>query len=101
MGTTGGTLYSVNATTGHLNWSYSTGNELESDPVAADGAVYVTDTSGNLHCSGGKANAHSYPDDPDVKRRNVCPTPAAAVRGDHGGHQAKPAGPGVSTATAL
>jgi outer membrane protein assembly factor BamB len=49
IGTTGGTLYSVDARTGRPNWSYATGNGLETDPVAADGAVYVADTSGNLH----------------------------------------------------
>jgi outer membrane protein assembly factor BamB len=32
-----------------VNWSYPTGNELESAPVVADGTVYVADTSGKLH----------------------------------------------------
>jgi outer membrane protein assembly factor BamB len=49
VGTTNGTLYSVDAATGHPNWSYPTGNELESSPVAVDGIVYLSDTSGKLH----------------------------------------------------
>ncbi len=33
------------------------------------------------HRSGGKANAHSYPDDPDVNRRDVCPDSPVLVFG--------------------
>jgi len=56
VGTTSGTLYSVDLRTGHTNWSYATGSELESDPVVADGTIYVTDTGGKLHAitAGGK-----------------------------------------------
>jgi outer membrane protein assembly factor BamB len=56
-GTTSGTLYSIHAATGQVNWSYPAGNDLTSDPVAADGMVYITDTSGTLHAitaTGGK-----------------------------------------------
>lgn len=48
VGTTGGTLYSVDARNGQVNWSHPMGSELESDPVVADGKVYLTDTGGKL-----------------------------------------------------
>jgi eukaryotic-like serine/threonine-protein kinase len=49
LGTTAGTLYSVNTTTGQANWSYPAGHGLRSDPVIMYGNVYFTDVSGLLH----------------------------------------------------
>jgi outer membrane protein assembly factor BamB len=56
VGTAGGTLYSVDARNGQVNWSHAMGSELESDPVVADGTVYVTGTGGKLYAitAGGK-----------------------------------------------
>ena len=48
LGTTSGTLYSVAAATGRVLWTYRSGSGMESDPVAANGIVYVKDNSGNV-----------------------------------------------------
>jgi outer membrane protein assembly factor BamB len=46
---TGGTLYSLNAGTGRVNWAYQAGIGIASNPVIADGVVYFTDIRGLLH----------------------------------------------------
>ena len=48
LGTTAGTLYSVAAASGRVLWTYRSGSGMESDPVAANGIVYVKDNNGNL-----------------------------------------------------
>jgi outer membrane protein assembly factor BamB len=45
-----GTLYSLNAKTGALKWSYATGSSIQLDtPAAANGLVYFGTESGNLY----------------------------------------------------
>jgi outer membrane protein assembly factor BamB len=48
VATLSGTVYSVNAATGHQNWKFNVGTQLSSAPAVADGKVYVTDSDGNL-----------------------------------------------------
>jgi outer membrane protein assembly factor BamB len=48
-GTTNGMLYSLNASTGKVNWAYQAGHDLHSEPVAGYGNVYVNDIGGFLH----------------------------------------------------
>jgi outer membrane protein assembly factor BamB len=52
VATLSGTVYSVNAATGHQNWKFNAGTQLSSAPAIADGKVYVTDTDGNLRAIG-------------------------------------------------
>jgi Protein kinase domain/PQQ-like domain len=48
VGTKDGTLHSVNATTGHRDWSFPGSSDLLAAPAVADGMVFVTDLDGNL-----------------------------------------------------
>ncbi len=41
IGSEDGTLYALDATTGILKWSYTTGSYIYSSPAVADGVVYV------------------------------------------------------------
>jgi outer membrane protein assembly factor BamB len=49
VGSNDGSLYALNAATGAKLWSYNTGNDIESSPVVADGAVYVISANGTLY----------------------------------------------------
>ena len=65
-----GTLYSVNATNGNQNWSYSTSGTDVSEPAVANGMVYIIDMNGTLHAinaaTGKQAWSHSAEDGGDV-----------------------------------
>jgi outer membrane protein assembly factor BamB len=44
-----GTIYSVKAATGHVNWKFTAGSKLLYAPAVANDKVYFTDLDGNLH----------------------------------------------------
>jgi hypothetical protein len=53
MGTYGGKVYCLNATTGTHIWNYTTGSSIESSPAVVDGKVYAgSDTNGEVYCFG-------------------------------------------------
>jgi outer membrane protein assembly factor BamB len=52
-----GNLYALNATTGALLWSYTTGYMLVSSPAVANGAVYVGSTDNNVYALNAKTGA--------------------------------------------
>lgn len=43
-------IYSLNANTGALNWSYTTGDYVHSSPVVAGGCVYVGSHDNYIYC---------------------------------------------------
>ena len=59
VGTTSGEVYALNASTGATLWSYSTGRNILSSLVIADGNLLLTSTNGNYYVFGlGSSNSH-------------------------------------------
>jgi serine/threonine protein kinase/outer membrane protein assembly factor BamB len=48
VGTQKGTLHSVNATTGHRDWSLPGSGDLLTPPVVSEGMIFIVDLNGNL-----------------------------------------------------
>ena len=44
-----GNVYALNATTGKLLWTYTTGNKVESSPAVAGNMVYVGNDDGYVY----------------------------------------------------
>ena len=49
MGSLDGKVYALNAATGALVWSYTTGDEVSSSPAVAGGVVYVGSLDGKVY----------------------------------------------------
>jgi len=49
VGSEGGNLYALNATTGVKLWNYSTGGSIWSSPAVANGVVYVGSNDSNVY----------------------------------------------------
>jgi glucose dehydrogenase len=45
-------VYALNASTGALLWSYTTGSYVDSSPTVANGVVYVGSEDGNIYAFG-------------------------------------------------
>jgi outer membrane protein assembly factor BamB len=45
-------LYALNASTGDVLWSYTTGGWVDSSPVVVNGVVYVGSFDGNVYAFG-------------------------------------------------
>ena len=56
-------MYALNASTGALLWSYTTGRQCESSPAVANGVVYVGSDDGNVYALNASTGAKlwSYP----------------------------------------
>ena len=55
FGSFGDKIYALNASTGALLWSYTTGNDVGSSPAVANGVVYVGCNDDNVYA----LNAHT------------------------------------------
>jgi outer membrane protein assembly factor BamB len=64
-------VYALNANTGALLWSYTTGNEVYSSPTVTNGMVYVGSQDGNVYAFGlthGRAQRNPEKQDAASKR---------------------------------
>ena len=44
-----GNVHALNASTGAMLWSYTTGSTIESSPAVANGVVYIGSDDGNVY----------------------------------------------------
>ena len=72
-------VYALNASTGALLWSYTTGNDVYSSPAVANGVVYVGSDDGNVYALNANTGATAV----ELHHRQRCGF--LARRGEWGG----------------
>ena len=55
VGSSDSNVYALNATTGKVTWSFTTGDYVLSSPAVSNGEVYVGSVDGNIYAIGNTA----------------------------------------------
>jgi outer membrane protein assembly factor BamB len=79
-------VYCLNATTGAIVWSYTTGAAIASSPAVADGYVYVGSVDDNVYCLNANTGAYvwsfktgGYVDTPSATAGDESPPPCSII----------------------
>jgi outer membrane protein assembly factor BamB len=80
-----GTFYSLNATSGALNWKFRTGDVVHSWPATADGAVFIGSWDSYFYAIDASTGREKWKfktgEDPDLHNQVGIQSPAAVVDG--------------------